>query len=287
MSTSKLVLLSCIPTLAVVTMGCPDSDDPNAPPLTSSQGDPTDGGPYGETGAGGGSTSATGSGGGEPLDTPCSLLAGSECSGSEKCVPVGHQDAFGFSPWLYAACRPVVATGARQVGQDCEVFTGLSDGFDNCAAGSLCYSSDQQDKEGICIELCSDGLCSSGTCVVDNAGAFPVCLSLCDPLSSSCGSGLGCLPTGANAEFACHVLQEPLLGGPVCGMKNGCREDFACVAAEVGRAEPDALEIEFGYVCAEYCPLQHPGGDGCAVTGDQCVAVPSFGSEVVGVCQLL
>lgn len=239
-------------TLAVC-LGCPaDEDGLNPPPVGSGPGSGP-GTPW-SSGTGGDSGGAEG---GDPEIVPCALGMPGECETGEKCMPIGAPAPGWSTPWAVSTCRPI--SGVAKVGEPCLVAEGLSEGYDNCEAGSLCYSSDMEGKEGRCVEICADGQCDSGgTCVVDNGGAFPVCLEPCDPLAPDCDAGDGCLPSGHPDVFACHVLQQGDRSTEGCAAKNGCLPGRACVPVELAGEDPSYVEEALGYICAEMCSLQEP-----------------------------
>jgi len=268
--------------------GCPaDEDGRNAPPIGSG---PWTSATSGATGGGAGGESGSETGGGEgPTFVPCAVGGPGNCDPAEKCTPIGLPAPGWFTPWTVAACRPLGGPasgsesgsgGLRAVGELCQVFGGLSEGLDDCEEGSFCYSSDLQGKAGRCVELCADGQCSSGVCVVDNGGAFSACLDACDPLSPACESGDGCLPSGLPDTFACHVIQGGDGNGTGCAAKNGCSPGRVCVPVEIAGADVDSVDEALGYTCAEMCALLDPKA--CGI-GD-CVPVPGFQSGEVGVC---
>lgn len=273
------MVLGC---LTVSFAGCPGEEGHPPPPIGPGTPPPpvaTDGSDGAETAGGETDSGQTDGDQVDPPDVSCHLLTEVECSANEKCVPVGAKSPLGYTPWTRAVCRPL-ETVVRTIGQPCTASEGLSEGYDNCERGSICYSSDVDDGQGRCTELCADGSCTSGTCVVDNAGHFPICLGECDPLTPTCGTGEGCLPSGTPGGFACHVIQSSALSG-ACAMKNGCGAGAACVPAELADSDSPYASV-FGYMCAQYCALENPHS--CSSEGDTCVSVPSFQSNSVGIC---
>ncbi len=270
--------------LLVLSFACSPNEEGDPPPLpTGTSSYPY---PVSTSGGSGGTTETDGM----SSDVFCAMDQPDGCDASEKCVPVGLPHPLGYSLWTHAACRPI-ATSPRVVGQTCDILHGMSDGHDDCEAGAMCYSTDVIVKRGLCIELCPDGICSSGVCVVDNGGALPICLPQCNPLQSMCGAGEGCLPSGQPGVFACHALQDSAgTSGFPCTTKNGCGSRDVCVPSELGAQTPGIYghpDVS-GYSCARYCDLNDPEALHCEVLGlgtHACIPAPSFGDPEVGVCQ--
>lgn len=211
---------------------------------------------------------------------------------AQDCPPGSKCTAYGKLPgdeWNANKCIPEVQDGGVG-GDDCTVegpdkFSGI----DDCAKGFICLNTDDQGKNGFCVEFCSptdecpNTSGGAGICLPDtNDGYLPICLFQCDPLLQDCPGEQGCYGDVSMPFFICFN-PDPQgnqgVDGDDCAFTNACVGGFHCAAA--GTLDGcDAMMC-----CTPFCPLD---GMECA---DPEVCTPFFpdptpGFENVGLCTL-
>ena len=159
-------------------------------------------------------------------------------------------------------------------------------GFDDCAAGSVCWSSTRY-PEGECVAFCvgspEDPDCSDpgSVCHVSGDG-LALCIPQCDPLDpQACPEGQACYPVDSSTVCVSDASGED--GGifEPCEYVNTCDPGSHCAAADtVGQCDAGASSC-----CTPYCDLTAPScpeGTQCVPLFDEGAGPPD--SENVGSC---
>ncbi|MBA3545080.1 MAG: ribulose phosphate epimerase [Nannocystis sp.] len=217
------------------------------------------------------------------IDEQCEPRA-QNCREGLKCTAYSENE-FGY--WDANKCVPV--TGDGVYGEPCEVQGGPLTGFDDCAKGFLCVDSDDDGKDGVCLEFCrQDNSCpftngGASLCPVSGDGTLPLCLGLCDPLLQDCPGTQGCYGDPSGPPFFCYGPdpKDGGMDGSKCEFTNACLGGLHCMeSSRLEGCPPDSLGC-----CTPFCALD---GDEC--TGAEvCVAFftePWPGLENVGLCAL-
>ncbi len=170
------------------------------------------------------------------------------CPSDEKCMPMSID---GTEEWNAIRCSPI-AENPGQPGERCTVEGHQWSGIDDCDDGAMCWVTNPEANEGVCIAFCSwfgDGPCDEGYECQAQPGELmlPLCAPSCDPTVADCPDGMGCFPGGAS--FTCQPASK--MRAPV---GSPCTDPLAC--------EVDAL-CAYGVDCG-----QDPGQGCCASTCD-------------------
>ena len=190
--------------------------------------------------------------------------------------------------WDANKCVPEAGDGVA--GDPCEMADAdMFSGIDNCAKGYICLNTDDQGKNGFCVEFCqADDSCpnttgGTGICFPANDGLLPICLATCDPLVQDCPGTQACYGDSAGPPFFCFQPdpQDGGQDGTTCEFTNACLPGLQCQdGATLEGCPPGSIGC-----CTPFCPL-----DGDVCTGaEECVAFfmePVPGFENVGICVL-
>jgi len=235
-------------------------------------------------------TPTTGVETGDETDTggtaECNPIA-QDCPEGSKCTAYGKLPG---DEWNANKCVPEPAEGAA-IGESCTVMgEDMFSGIDNCAKGSVCLNSDDEMKNGFCVEFCNSEMACPGTqggdglCIVTNDGALPICLFTCDPLLQDCLGTGACYGDPGGPPFICFTPDAMGGGmdGDPCNFTNACVAGLNCTAAPT----QEGCETDQFGCCAPFCGLDEVGV--CTGT-EECVPFfmePQAGYENVGICAL-
>lgn len=208
-----------------------------------------------------------------------------DCPRGEKCTAVSMIEG---EPWGTNVCVAVNGDGA--LGDPCNVEGGKYTGIDNCGVGYICLLTDDEGKDGACVEFCDGDLecpASGAECAVYNQGSLPICLANCDPLTQDCDPGQGCYPSAGGNSFICFKTSVGVGEGGQgdgCTYVNQCQPGLMCVAVDslIGCMDP-------GGCCSPFCSVME--GNAPCTPGEECVPFFAEGESPpqyldVGVCVL-
>jgi len=153
----------------------------------------------------------------------------------------------------------------------------LSDGLDDCAAGSVCLG----DEAGTCRPLCeSESDCTGALCIEDPFAGVPHCANDCSPFEPSCASGLQC--RRQSDRFSCIDPVPGDDGGPgePCSIIDdaGCAGGLVCISG--------ALVPGCGTqgCCVTLCDLDAQSTCSAPTTCTPALESPAPGFEAIGAC---
>jgi len=207
-----------------------------------------------------------------------------DCPEGEKCAPWSND---GTRTWNATRCSPIPPMPDAP-GEACTIEGNPNSGLDSCQLGSMCWHVDPVTLEGECVAMCSRSeagpLCDDpdALCGEFNDGALALCLTVCDPLGSSCADDEVCIPTIDEKNWVCAPgLALPAILGGGCEHLNVCGLGAVCATA---LAYPPCMSS--GSCCAPICDQSSPE---CPDPAMECMpwypggAAPS-GLEAVGIC---
>ncbi|WP_146661679.1 hypothetical protein [Enhygromyxa salina] len=223
-----------------------------------------------------------------PPDLPqaeCDPRRSGDCEAGQKC---SHVTDTPFGP----TNRCVELLGEGVAGDSCE-RVGDSD---TCANHHLCWATDPDGLDGVCISFCSPGLACGGSgevCSVATGGLLSLCLTKCDPFFQDCAEGWGCYADDYGV-WTCDKDQSGDAGahGDACACINCCNPGLTCVPGALVDAEGCGVEGAAG-CCTEICDLddEAPPEMVCPTEAERCRAFYDAGAvlmgyERVGLCEL-
>ena len=210
-----------------------------------------------------------------------------DCPEGSKCTAYGKISG---DPWNANKCVPEPANGGV-VGDTCQIMgDDMFSGIDTCEKGTICLNTDDEMKNGFCVEFCSSVEMScpgtqggKGVCIVTNDGALPICLFTCDPLTQDCLGAGACYGDPGGPPFICFTPdpKDGGMDGDPCGFANACLAGLNCAQADT---QEGCMTDQFG-CCAPFCALDEMTCTG----GEECLpffAEPQPGYENVGICAL-
>ncbi|WAS93749.1 hypothetical protein [Nannocystis punicea] len=219
-----------------------------------------------------------------------------DCPEGQKCTALSGDGDGGLDTFR---CVPV-ARDPDAPGETCSTGARPFDGFDSCAAGSICYEQSADPADRVCVSFCTgspddpscppQGLPACSTahwCSIFGSG-LSVCLPGCDPIRDPCSGSQVCAPLalGRGTIFECLPDQSGDAGAFGDGCNDGSECDPGLFCAEPGAAlecDPDAAGC-----CVPWCDLGQPLS--CPGAGQSCQ--PFYAPdeapqcEHLGVCRL-
>jgi hypothetical protein len=190
-------------------------------------------------------------------EVQCDLLA-QDCKDpcNPKCSFFALEAGTSIAAGNFVACGPLAGEGG--VDQPCTRPTNVA-GYDTCAKGFCCVSSSTPADAStlrVCRPVCAAaGNCLSGEfCEAMTVPTLPIsqggiCARKCDPWSTACASGDGCvtyLDITNTFQLTCGVTGSSAAGA-TCAGGNDCLPGAACW--RVGDSGTSA--------CAPYCDGTH------------------------------
>lgn len=198
------------------------------------------------------------------------------CPEGEKCAP---ELSGGYLSTTQ--CVTVPGDGAA-VGEACSVMGIPLSGYDDCAAGAMCWDLAPGTLDGTCVEFCYEGdptACAAGEVCMSSSLFSPyVCMTRCDPFDPvECGvdevcRGIGlelvCVPSGVLPQgLWCEAEDMFCTEAEFCafsGNQQGCAETRCCTSwCDLSAADPDAAcaAEEPAHVCRPFShPVEPPAG---------------------------
>lgn len=217
----------------------------------------------------------------------CSIWNQTDCGEGQKCMPYIDD---GGAAWNATRCVPIQPL-AGAPGDACSAINSGGSGEDTCGAGAMCWGTDPETLQGICISFCegseANPTCAdpSASCSIANDGALILCLPNCDPLIQDCSDpNDACYPIGE--DFVCGTnASDPDLGnyGDPCEYINVCQTGLSC---QDGSVVPGCTAIG---CCTPFCDTTDPEA-ACPGEGTECVPFFEEGTaprpelDSVGVC---
>jgi hypothetical protein len=212
-----------------------------------------------------------------------------DCPEGEKCMPF---DSDGNNSWDALKCVPV-ARDPGKPGEPCTAEGSGVSGIDDCELGAMCWSVDNDTKEGVCVAMCTgspdDPTCTvpDTSCLIANDEVLILCLPGCDPLLNECAPDEVCVPSPQDKGVFICALDASGDGGKEfdeCAQLNSCDPGLLCGdSAMAAECDQNALRC-----CVAFCDLTMPA---CNGAGAECVpwfeeGMAPEGLDHLGVCRI-
>ena len=186
----KLALTAmCVGALGLAACGgSSSSDTPDAAPISFTDASPT-GNPDGG-------------------QAKCNPVTNTGCSPGDKCTVITDSGS-GLS---VTDCAP---DGSVPLGGTCMLVAGQ--GYDDCAAKTLCSGGTCREICGSAPNTCSDGQCSQYGGLFDDVEGAGLCSATCDPVAQDCADATdGCFIVLSTGVATCEGQNEAGTAGVEC-----------------------------------------------------------------------
>ena len=204
-----------------------------------------------------------------------------DCEPGQKCIAWSAGDR-----GIWNATRCVDIMGDATPGEPCTRV----DGFDDCAFGGFCWSTDEQ-GHGTCVGQCTGTWDApecppKSQCAGSSDGVLYLCLLVCDPLEQDCPNAQVCIPSFD--AFLCELDASGDNGqfNDPCDYANTCDAGLLCLNTASASA---ACDQNSPGCCQPFCefpdaPCPNPDQQ-CVQWFDPMMPIPP-NYENIGVCAI-